>query len=267
MTLPKIILCVVIIVFLMAACPSILDLFLVVFLTIPAGVLEPILPAAIINTPVGSILSPLGIAIVYGPLIIALFCIFSRLRNQCQREQETPLRIENDVINLWNGGSLAVEQSCFEQKHDGDLLHKITFIWDNKQYHWASEFTPIAIQPDKTDIYIVVFDSKIERAKYTAGRTFRIFINHNGNSWNEINPAAFPKLLAIQNTGLRGTDERDIVSRMDPRDPWFRRSLTAKLWSFLDNPSDIIRDELPKKFVMECKAKWIQAITAGKNGS
>jgi hypothetical protein len=46
---------------------------------------------------------------------------------------------------------------------------------------------------------------------------------------------------------------------MDPSFYWFRDSLTAKLWSYLDN-ADFNFDATPSEdFVKQYKAKWIRA--------
>ena len=45
---------------------------------------------------------------------------------------------------------------------------------------------------------------------------------------------------------------------MDPAEPWFRRSLTAKLWSYLDDPAFSMEHEPSEDSVRQFKAKWIR---------
>ena len=154
----------------------------------------------------------------------------------------------------------------------GDPWGGATFTINGTTYRWEGKYIPIAVQRDLTGVYIVVFDR--ETSPNLLG--FRIYQATGPSTWKEVRPADFPKHLAIQNTWLRennGIGERgkalneyELVTKMDPGEFWFRHSLTATLWSCLDDPKadSLLKPvlsfgETPSEdFVRQFKAKWIQ---------
>ena len=166
-----------------------------------------------------------------------------------------------EVVRLWNEQPLEVRQSYSQRVYHGnphafgwgggDPRSEVTFNVDGTTYRWEGGYIPIAIQKDSSGIYIVVFDR--ETPNHTG---FRLYRAKGPSVWDEIPPSDFPKHLAIQNTWLR--EDNEIVAKMDPGDNWFRRSLTARLWSYLIDPAfkyEVVPDE---KFARQFKAQWIQ---------
>jgi hypothetical protein len=182
-----------------------------------------------------------------------------------------------EAVRLWHGKELAIEQYSSERiwhptvGHSGwgggDPWGGVRFALDDKTYRWEGKFIPIAIQADQTGVYIVVFDRETSWDRLG----FRIYRAATPSTWDEIPAARFPKHLAIQNTWLRknngirmdGTvvNQYEIVAKMDPASADFRESLTAKLWSFLEDPNFVFNnDPLPEEFVRTFKSKWIDAV-------
>jgi hypothetical protein len=178
-----------------------------------------------------------------------------------------------ETVRLWNGELLAVYRSHSQRIYHGDPhafgwgggdpRSGAAFTTNGTTYRWRGVYIPIAIQKDASGVYIVTFDRE------TPNRTgFRIYRAKDPSAWDEIPPSDFPKHLAIQNTWLSedngiGMDgkvqnQHDIVAKMDAGDYWFRESLTARLWSYLVDPSFKFENVPDEKFVREFKAKWIE---------
>jgi hypothetical protein len=180
----------------------------------------------------------------------------------------------SENIRLWNGTKLQIQQHSSERIYHGghgfgwgggDPWGDVQFTYVEKIYRWEGPYIPIAIQPDEDGtIYIVVYDRESEEASRTRGYFFRIYRNRGTKSWDEIGPKDFPKHLAIQNTWLHAhngdLNEYELVAKMDPKEPWFRRSLTANLWDFLDCPELRTGSEATEIFVRDFKAQWIRPI-------
>jgi hypothetical protein len=191
-----------------------------------------------------------------------------------------------EVIRLWDGQRLQIQRHSSQRVYHGiaapcspfawgggDPWEITTFSWKARAYRWEGRYIPIAVQIDETGPYIVVFDR--ETSPNLLG--FRIYRATGPSRWKEIRPAEFPKHLAVQNTWLRrnngvGADgkvlnEYELVAKMDPREYWFRESLTAKLWRCLDDPKansflspELAFGEIPSEdFVRQFKARWIHA--------
>jgi hypothetical protein len=183
----------------------------------------------------------------------------------------------SETIVLWDGRHLKIQKCTSQKAYHGTPNHLNPFWWgggdpwdivqftvDDKEYRWEGPYIPIAVQPDKDAVYIVVFDRE------TPGDCrFRLYRNITTATWLEITPKDFPRHLAIQNTWLRtnngirmdGTvvNEYDIVAKMDPGSYDFCGSLTAKLWDYLENPDFDYNDSLLEGFLREYKTKWIRA--------
>jgi hypothetical protein len=183
-----------------------------------------------------------------------------------QREYST----WSQEIRLWNGTKLQIQQHSSQRIYHGchafgwgggDPWGDIQFTIGGKNYRLEGPYIPIAVQPDEDgSVYVVVFDRESEKAGQRR-YFFRIYRNRGTNSWDEIRPDEFPKHLAIQNTWLHknngGINEYELVTKMDPAEPWFQRSLTAALWCQLDRPE---LNEPTERFVREYKTKWIRPI-------
>jgi hypothetical protein len=173
----------------------------------------------------------------------------------------------SEVVKLWNGRTLPIQQQSSERAchfaaghgylwGGGDPWHKTTFLWMGKSYCWEGPYIPIVIQPDRDDvIYVVAFDRETPNYRPTY---FRLYQSVTCSSWKEIATNEYPKHLAIQNTWLH-QDAGDIVAKMDPSSFWFRESLTAKLWSYLEHPHEFDFAETPSEdFVQRFKERWIR---------
>jgi tetratricopeptide (TPR) repeat protein len=177
-----------------------------------------------------------------------------------------------EIIQLWDGQYLKIKQHTSDiedsplASSNSDPWQETTFTVGGKQYRWEGKYIPIAVQPDEKAVYIAVYDR--ETKDYDRPTRFRLYRSNSPTDWTEIAPKEFPKHLAIQNTWLReddgilsdGTtsDQYDLVAKMDPSAPWFRRSLTAKLWGYLEDPKFNIEREPSEEFVKKFKAKWIR---------
>jgi hypothetical protein len=184
----------------------------------------------------------------------------------------------SEEIKLWDGRKLPIQRHNSDRVYHGghgfgwgggDPWEDVQFTIVGKEYRWEGPYIPIAIQPDKDNtVYLVVFD----RESDFSHPGFRLYRATSQSKWEEIPPAQFPKHLAIQNTWLRknngiGMDgkvlnEYQVVSEMDPGFIWFRESLTAKLWSCLDDPNFSYNNSPSEKFVRQFKAKWIRPLPA-----
>ena len=197
-------------------------------------------------------------------------------------------------IRLWDGQRLQIQRHSSQRVFHGIAAPCSPFGWggghpwddvqftiDGKKYRWEGPYIPIAIQVDKTGVYVVVFDR--ETSPDLLG--FRIYQATSPSTWKEVRPADFPKNLAIQNTWLHENNgigeggkvlnEYELVAKMDPGEFWFRESLTAKLWSCLDYPKAdhllkpvLAFNETPSEgFVSRFKAKWIHATSPNPSQS
>ena len=180
-----------------------------------------------------------------------------------------------EIIQTWDGQYLKIKQHTSQQEYRGshfgpsssggsDPWRETRFTVGGQNYRWEGAFIPIAIQPDTTAVYVVVYD----RETPGGSSRFRLYRSITPTSWAEIAPKDYPRHLAIQNTWLRANNgilpdrtvhnEYDVVANMDPAEPWFRRSLTAKLWSYLDDPAFSMEHEPSEDSVRQFKAKWIR---------
>jgi hypothetical protein len=188
----------------------------------------------------------------------------------------------SEDVRLWNGTKVRIQRHSSERIYHGghafgwgggDPRGDVQFTFGEKKYRWEGPYIPIAIQPDDDGaVYLVVYDRESEEASRRRGYFFRIYRSRGSGSWDEIAPKDFPKHLALQNTWLlasngvgmdgRVENQYEIVAQMDPADPWFRRSLTASLWSFVVDPSDKTdkNKEPSESFLREYKEKWIRPI-------
>jgi hypothetical protein len=180
----------------------------------------------------------------------------------------------SNEIRLWNGTKLRIQQHCSQRIYHGghgfgwgggDPWGDVLFTFSNKKYRLEGPYIPIAVQPDEDGtVYVVVYDRESKEAGQHHGQFFRIYRNRGVNLWDEIHPDKFPKHLAIQNTWLNAhngsLNEYELVARMDPTEPWFRHSLTASLWSFLNCPELSTGLEPSESFVREFKEEWIRPI-------
>lgn len=191
----------------------------------------------------------------------------------------------SEQIRLWDGKRLEIQQNSSHKAYHGtphhlnpfwwgggDPWHITTFTWNDTNYCWEGPYIPIAIQPDQDGtFYIAVFDRE------TAPGKFRLYRKTTTCQWQEIDRKDFPRHLAIQNTwlseenGIRNdhtvVNEYEIVANMNPADIDFRRSLTAKLWSYLENPGFSTFEDVPETFLQKYKSKWIRAANTDRHGS
>lgn len=182
-----------------------------------------------------------------------------------------------EIIQLWDGQYLKIGQHSSQREYnpllsgDSDPWHVTHFTVGNKEYRWEGAYIPIVIQPDESGVYIAVYDRE------TPGESsrFRLYRNRDAAAWDEIDPKDFPKHLAIQNTWLSEDNgilpdhtvlnEYDLVEKMDPAQAWFRRSFTAQLWTYLEDPSFRVGGEGKESSLREYKAKWIKTPGGGSS--
>jgi hypothetical protein len=191
-----------------------------------------------------------------------------------------------ETIQLWDGGSLKIYQHSSQKAYHGAVGHFSPFWWGGgdpwgdvkftvggEKYRWDGAYIPIAIQPDNTGVYIAVFDR--ETKDYYHPTRFRLYRSTTPTTWEEIGSKDFPRHLAIQNTWLSRDhaigeganpmpNDYEIVAMMDTAYSWFQRSLTAKLWSYLENPQFDMERDVPEAFLRQYKAKWITGSTSSK---
>jgi hypothetical protein len=174
-----------------------------------------------------------------------------------------------ETIKLWDGLRLEIQQYSSQRVYHGnhvfgfgggDPWQDVQFTIRGEKYRWEGPYIPIAIQRDETHVYIVVYDRETQDYR---GSRFRLYRSVTPTSWEEIGPERFPRYLAIQNTWLHkyngALNEYELVDKMDPAEPWFRRSLTAKLWNYLENADFSMDMEPPEDFLRQFKKKWVES--------
>jgi hypothetical protein len=151
------------------------------------------------------------------------------------------------VIGLVGGGTLAVEHEGSAWQYHEIIPHGLgyggggeeqilKFSMDGKNYLWEGAFIPIVLQLDGSTPVLIVFDRETSSSKCT----FRYY--RWEREWKELSISSFPPQLAMQNMWL-GSEvgtlpeyARTVVPEpynqltIKPDDPWFCRSLLAKLW-------------------------------------
>lgn len=162
----------------------------------------------------------------------------------------------SEVVRLWDGSTLQLQRySSKRVSHGphgfvfggGHPWGSVTFEAGGRAYRWEGPYDPIAVQLDRTGVYIVVFDRETDFNHLS----FRLYRASSPSEWEEITREQFPKHLAIQNTWLHRNPD------MDPNSNRFRESLTARLWSYLDE-EDFDYNTIPSNvFLQEFKTKWI----------
>ncbi|MFB3893538.1 MAG: hypothetical protein ACE15C_16115 [Phycisphaerae bacterium] len=135
----------------------------------------------------------------------------------------------------------------------GDERYRLQVTVSGKQFTWeGGDERPFAFASQGETLYMAVLD----RGDMSHVR-FRYYRSGPDNRLLEIQPAEFPKALAVQNAWLQGNDAR-LLRQMDPQDYWFRHSLTAKMWLHLVKSVEYYADEEPSaEFVAEYKKKHL----------
>ncbi len=161
----------------------------------------------------------------------------------------------NENLQVWNGGTLPTQRERSRLVYNGgSIREKLEFEYKDVYYVWEGSDLPIAVQPDREKIYLVAFDRDSEFSLYRAV---------SATEWEDVTTKEFPRYLAIQNASFSkkveaGKNDLDVVDAMDPADPAFRKSLTAKLWSFLESSNFNFKAEPSEEFLRQYKDKHIQ---------
>jgi hypothetical protein len=172
-----------------------------------------------------------------------------------------------EQLKLWDGRSVTLHQTSSERVYHG---HPHIFGWggghpwgsatfeaDGKTYYWEGMFIPIAVQIDESGVYLVAYDRETIINRETGQHeSFRIYRATGPKQWTEIGPAEFPKRLAVLNTDFAN---REGVP-MDPGNPRFQWSQTAKFWNYLENPNFDYEKDPSEEFLRDFKVRWIRPV-------
>lgn len=183
----------------------------------------------------------------------------------------------DEDIKFWDRYTLNTHRHSSNQSPHGlaslglsarpdDPWEEFHFKTDDREYHWEGPYIPVAIQPEQKHraYYLVVHDRASDDALRNPGYLFRFYRSRDDGAWDEIEPKDFPKHLAIQNMGLKRqngpVNEFGVVKRLNPAEPEFRKSLTAALWVFLEDPTDTTgkNKEPSEETLKEYKKKWVR---------
>jgi hypothetical protein len=154
-------------------------------------------------------------------------------------------------LTFWNKGGLL----CFR------------FEQNSNAYSFETPHTPFIITADADHAYVVCFDRETSFEK----TTFRYFRSGASERFTEIDRREFPKHLAIQNwwwgKGREGDEERARAEAMDPKDVWFCRSLTARVWLHIEQGIHYYENIEPsEQFVALYKQTHIDGQAMPNNG-
>lgn len=139
----------------------------------------------------------------------------------------------------------------------GDDRYWIDADVEGRRYTWqGGDEAPICFGLKDGRLYMAVFDrSDMSRVR------FRYYRSDADNRLTEIQPADFPKELAVQNAWLDDGDAA-LLADMNPGDYWFRHSLTARMWLHLVNGVEYYQGEDPSEgFVADFKAKHLGPVS------
>lgn len=140
----------------------------------------------------------------------------------------------------WNKGKLV----CF------------TFEYNSNRYSYETPHTPFIITAEADRAYVVDFDRETNFSK----TTFRYFASEKGGKFHEIDRTQFPKHLAVQNWWWVNKGDKERAAARDPKDYWFRNSLTAKVWLHIEQGIPYYQNEVPsEEFVVAYKRAYLDA--------
>jgi hypothetical protein len=111
----------------------------------------------------------------------------------------------------------------------GDEKFDLRIKAGGKTYRWHGPAIPVVLRERGDQLFLVGFD----RETSSKGCTFRLYRSKADRTFAEIDRAEFPKDLAIQNLWLDSHDEQ-VLNPMDASSYWFRESITARLWQYLE---------------------------------
>jgi hypothetical protein len=154
-----------------------------------------------------------------------------------------PVREYSITWDLADGSFEAVHTLEIEPKQ---FYHKDTTYLLVRGVQWVGVGVPISLRVHDDKLHLIVFDrdTDFDRIRF---RYFR----EKEKVLTEIEPKDYPKSIATQNLWLRTEDilvntkpfnELATALALDPADPHFRRSLTAKVWRQLEKGTEYYED-------------------------
>jgi hypothetical protein len=161
-------------------------------------------------------------------------------RKVTEHEQQTVEVAPGEFLTLSRVDELGESRFVHGTRNETTAL---TIPWDGKDLHWKGYEIPSTLRAWEHKLYMITFDRHTDsdkpRLKYYQQ-------NDAGNGFDEIPPTSFPKKIASQNMwfnnpndyllgeGGRKYNEVDMALQLDPEDPYFVSTLTARIWCELE---------------------------------
>ena len=226
-------------------------------------------------------------------IIISLLIIFSFYTVSCRNIFRIYTEWERQV-ELWNKETIKVKNKHSRWVYllhihslptigGGDDKYEVEFIYKGKNYLWKGIHFPIALQIDRSGMYIICFDDYPGfedncDPNATDGLFYEKLCKHSrfwfykysNRIWVETDNKSLPKYLAIQNintwlwspwhlNGPRTPVKGEYNFWKDMLYGSFCDSITANLWYYLQN-NKYMKDNnccVDKKFIENYYNKWI----------
>lgn len=138
--------------------------------------------------------------------------------------------------------------------------------WQGKRIPWENNLHLLAFRAHQGKLYVAAWQTVLNKRKSQMPETRCRYYAYDGDRFKETDRTAFPKALAVQNIDFfpryfmtdRQRDEAQIARDLDPSDPNFRRSLTARLWCNLETGKQLHESphEIDQKFLEEFLYKY-----------
>lgn len=142
--------------------------------------------------------------------------------------------------DLENGSFTAVHSMENEKRKfwQTDIAF-IEIAWKDRKIQWVGAGVPISLRVWKGNLHMIVFDRDTDFSKIR----FRYY-REKHDVLTEIDARDYPPEIATQNLWLKAdngtrmdgtaSNEYDTTRELNPKDVYFRRSLTAKIWAQIE---------------------------------
>jgi hypothetical protein len=140
---------------------------------------------------------------------------------------------------------------------------ELTIPWKSTTVRWKSSDIPVSLREFEGSLYLIAFDRSQDEARLR-------YYAEKENTFEEIEPADYPKRIATQNlwfqntrrgAGDRRIDPVDLAVKLDPDDIYFAGTLTATIWCELSTgkpyeTAEGLASEARSKIVREYSEKY-----------
>lgn len=149
-----------------------------------------------------------------------------------------------------------------------NLNCSFTFVWNGKSVAWKGKEFPITLREHNATLYMVGFNNKESHKS----RLVFYKLRKEGDGFEVINPADFPRQIATQNMSINlmhagrhvrvnddFIDTWSVIRKLDIDNIYFSLSLTAAMWYQLETGTEYYmqsRSDLTQKFLQDYVAKY-----------